>query len=165
MRLAAMIAVLVCLGGWGCASSSSHLTKTQLDALQVRQVEASPDRAFAAATNAVIDAGFTVEVTDGDAGLLTAVRREDPSVVEHAAILTLTTVLTLGHYPSLAPSRLYAVGVQVLPRPGGLALVRIRPYGHSDLGTDQREITQLWTLMQRQVLIRDPVEEPRPAVH
>lgn len=154
--------LLVVLGaalhfGVGCATPSNGLSKTQVDAIQVRDIEASTDRAFAAATNAVLDAGFTVEVTDGEGGLLSAVRREDPSAAEHAAIIAVSTVLTLGQAPTMAKSRLYGVGIQVLPRQGGLSSVRIRPFGHSSLVEEQKEIQQLWTLMQRQVLIKEPV--------
>lgn len=157
MRLLVVVWGVWALVLGGCATTSTGLSKTQADAIQVRDIEASTDRAFSAATNAVLDAGFTVEVTDGEGGLLTAVRREDPSVAEHAAILTISTILSLGQAPMMAKSRLYGIGVQVLPRQGGLASVRIRPFGHDNLVEEQKEIQQLWTLMQRQVLIKEPV--------
>jgi hypothetical protein len=150
----------------GCTSSSSTLSPTQQDALQTRVVEGSTDRAFAAAADALIDAGYTVEVTDGEGGLLTGMRREDASVAEHAAVLMLSALVSLGQSAVLAPPDRYAVCVQVLPRTGGLSSVRIRCYGLGGAEAERRETGQLWTLMQRHVLISEPVApEPGAAPH
>jgi hypothetical protein len=158
--LAPIAALLMALVLGACATPL--YSKTQLDALEVRDVEAPPDRAFAAASNAVIDASYQVLVSDGDAGLLTAIRREDPSVAEHVAVFTLTTLLSLGHAPADAQPRFFAVCVQVLPRSGDRSSVRIRTYGPEGAAPDPKTIQQIWTLMQRQVLMKEAAR-PDPA--
>lgn len=138
----------------GCAGTQ-RLSPAQADATQVRDVDADPDHAFAAATNAVIDAGFAIGVTDAQAGILSAVRREDPSPATQAAVLTLSTLLTGA--PVMAPPSFYALGVQVLPRANGHASVRIRPFGHGQPEADRQEIQHLWVLMQRHVILTEPL--------
>jgi hypothetical protein len=144
----------------GCAQQQLPSTKTQLDALEVRDVEASPDRAFDAATQAIIDASYQIAVTDGEGGLITARRRVDPSIAEHVAVITLSTVLSLGRMPMDAHPTYYALCVQVLPRAGGLSSVRIRNYGPAGAAPDQETIRQIWTLMQRHVLIKEVIATP-----
>ena len=40
------------------------MSATQLDALQTREIEAPMERGFAAASNALIDAGYLIAVSD-----------------------------------------------------------------------------------------------------
>ncbi len=141
-------------GGGGCTTQSPmvKLTRTQQDALQVRDVDATPQRTFAAATNALVNAGYTIGVTDGEGGLLSASRRVDPSVAEHVAVFTLSALITLGHGATTAEPHYYAVCVQVLPRPGDLSSVRICLYGHGNLKAEEAIIDDLWIQMQRDIL-------------
>ena len=156
-------ALALILFAGGCASQSPivAMTPTQQDALQVRELDAPPDRAFSAAANTLVNAGYTIELTDGEGGLLTAFRREDPSVARHVATLTITTIITLGQAPMLASPYYFGVCVQVLPRPGNLASVRICLYGHDDLKTEEAIIDDLWIQMQRELLARSN-ERPTP---
>lgn len=155
MKLA-LVLLTVCLGSGGCVSRSPMvgMSPTQQDALQVRELDAPPDRAFSAATNTLVNAGYTILLTDGEGGLLTAFRREDPSVARHAATLTLSTLITLGQAPMLAEPYFFSVCVQVLPRPGNLSSVRICLYGHGDLKAEEAIIDDLWIQMQRELLAR-----------
>jgi len=153
---AAIACALVCFMAGGCASQSPivAMSPTQQDALQVRDLDASPDRAFSAAANTLVNAGYTIQLTDGEGGLLTAYRREDPSIARHAATLTVTTLITLGQAPMLARPYYFSVCVQVLPRPGGLSSVRICLYGHNDLKVEEAIIDDLWIQMQRDLLAK-----------
>lgn len=140
----------------GCAVQSPMvgMPATQQDALQARDLDAPPERAFAAAANTLVNAGYTIEVTDGEGGILTGFRREDPSVAEHAGFMALTAVITAGYGTMPAPPRYYGVCAQVLPRPGGLASVRICLYGHGDLKEEEAIVDDLWIQMQRDILAR-----------
>lgn len=140
----------------GCASQSPivSISPTQQDAIQVRDLDAPPDRAFSAAANTLVNAGYTILLTDGEGGLLTAYRREDPSIARHTATLTISTLITLGQAPMLAEPYFFSVCVQVLPRPGNLASVRICLYGHNDLKVEEAIIDDLWIQMQRDLLAR-----------
>ena len=145
----------------GCVNA--RMTPTQMDALQVRVVEAPPERAYAAATSALLDAGYLIHVSDGDAGLLTAEKRVDTPIATNVAVIVLSTVLTLGHAPVDVPPSYHAVSIQVLPGTAGRSSVRVRPFLNGlpapcDTATAEGRTTidELWALMQRQVLMKEP---------
>jgi len=156
--LVALIA-LVCLPLAGCVADPP-LTQSQMDALQVRLVEAPPERAFAAASSAVIDAGYTVNVSDGEWGILSAEKRQDPAIAANIAIMILST---LARSPTDLPPTFHAVAIQVLPASQNRTNIRIRPFINgqpcacNQADKEGREVVeQLWTLMQRQVLMKEP---------
>ncbi len=158
MVLGPVLLGVVFLGG--CGAGKPPLTPTQLDAIQVRVVEASPDRAFGAATSALLDGGYQVFVSDGDSGFLTGEKRKDPAVGLNILEIVVTT---LARAPQDLPPDFYAVSIQVLPETGGRAKVRIRPFDNgiasdcSDPEGDGRKVVEeLWALMQRQVLMKEP---------
>jgi hypothetical protein len=158
-RLLLLIVSSLFLALPGCVAQTP-MTQTQMDALQVRLVEAPPERAFAAASSALFDAGYQVTVSDSSWGILTAEKREDPAVAANVAVIILTT---LARNPTDIPPTYHAVSIQVLPASQNRANVRIRPFlnGYSCPCTAQdkegREVVeQLWTLMQRQVLMKEP---------
>lgn len=145
----------------GCAER--RLTATQMDALQVRLVEASPERTYVAATSALLDAGYVIRVSDGEAGLLTGEKRVDTPVATNVAVIVLSTVLTLGHGATDVPPSYHAVSIQVLPGTSGRSSVRVRPFLNGQpAGCDtpdaegRKTIDELWNLMQRQVLMKEP---------
>jgi hypothetical protein len=159
LRMWALVVVGVAVLG-GCGAGRPPLTQTQLDAIQVRVVEASPDRAFGAATSALLDGGYQVFVSDGDSGFLTGEKRKDPAVGLNILEIVVTT---LARAPQDLPPDFYAVSIQVLPETGGRAKVRIRPFDNgiaSDCtdpdGDGRKVVEELWALMQRQVLMKEP---------
>jgi hypothetical protein len=134
-----------------------------MDALQVRLVEAPPDRAFAAASSALLDAGYQIHVSDADAGVMTGEKREDPAVAANVTVIILTAILSEGHAAQDLPPTYHAVSVQVLPVSALHTNVRIRPFlnGLACPCTERDAagravVEQLWTLMQRQVLMKEP---------
>jgi hypothetical protein len=159
IMLAAVLACVFAAGFAGCATDPP-LTQTQMDALQVRLVEASPDRAFAAASSAILDAGYTVKVSDGEWGILTAEKRQDPAVAANVAVMILST---LARNPTDMPPTYHAIAIQILPVSSGRSNVRIRPFlngspcactAHDKEGRELVE--QIWELMQRQLLMKEP---------
>jgi hypothetical protein len=157
---ALLLAMVPLLGACATHSPMVAMSPVRQDALQVRDIDAPPSKTFSAATNALVNAGYTIQVTDGEGGLLTAWRREDPSIAKHAAVLTLTTLLTLGHAPTTAPPSYYATCVQILPRPNGLSQVRICLYGHANLKQEEALIDDLWISIQRDLLTRSRAPAP-----
>jgi len=144
----------------GC-EATPPMTTTQMDALQVREVEVPADRAFAAASSALFDAGYQIHVSDADAGLLTAERREDPSVAVNATLVILTAILTRGGGAQDKPPDYYAICIEVLPRTSNRSDVRIRPFFNGQVQTAdnpaaRKTVQEIWTLMQRQVLMKEP---------
>lgn len=143
----------------GC-SADRPMTPTQMDALQVREVEAPADRAFAAASGALVDAGYRLVLSDGDTGILTAEYREDPAVAANVAVITLTTAACLlsgGHVaPTDLPPTYHAVCLQVMPVAPARSAVRIRCYQDAAAKHNAKRVEELWALMQRQVLMKEP---------
>src|ERR1051326_3753313 len=101
------LACVVGAGLGGCATDPP-LTQTQMDALQVRVVEAAPDRAFAAASSAILDAGYQVKVSDGEWGILTAEKRQDPAAAANVAVMILST---LARNPTDLPPTYHAIAI------------------------------------------------------
>lgn len=148
-----------------CAASPrpDGLSPTQLDALQVRRVEASVDRTFAAATGALIDAGYAVLISDAEAGVLTAELRQDPAVAADIATVVGVAVLSLGYVYYDLPPTYHELCLQVLPDGPGRSRVRIRSFLNAQNHHNPEKVEQIWTLMQRQVLMRDLPTPPRAA--
>lgn len=157
--------LLAALPAWlaACAASPrpDPLSATQMDALQVRQVESPVDRTFAAATGALVDAGYSVLVSDADAGVLTAELRQDPAVAANVATIVSVAVLSLGHVYYDLPPTYHALCLQVLPDGPNRSRVRIRSYLNAQGHYEPEKVEQIWTLMQRQVLMRELPAESR----
>lgn len=160
MKHAALCALLI-LPLLSACETTQPMTASQMDALQVREIEAPADRAFAAASSALFDAGYQIHVSDADAGLLTAERREDPPVAVNATLVILTAILTRGAGSTDKPPDYYAICLEVLPRDASRSDVRIRPFFNgqvqtADNPTARKTVQEVWTLMQRQVLMKEP---------
>lgn len=162
MKNAALLSLLALPMLCAC-ETTQPMTATQMDALQVREVEVPADRAFAAASSALFDAGYQIHVSDADAGLLTAERREDPSVAVNATLVILTAILTRGGGSTDKPPDYYAICIEVLPRGDTHSDVRIRPFFNGQVQTAdnpnaRKTVQEIWTLMQRQVLMKEPAK-------
>lgn len=162
MKKLASITFLALTALCGC-ETAQPMTATQMDALLVREVEVPADRAFAAASSALLDAGYQIHVSDADAGLLTAERREDPSVAVNAALLILTAIFTRGGGAQDKPPDFYAICIEVLPNGADRSDVRIRQFLNGQVQSAQnpaarKTVQEIWTLMQRQVLMKEPAK-------
>ncbi len=149
------IAWMGMVGVGGCAAKPP-LSPTQMEALQTREVEAGADRAFAAATNAVLDAGYRLRMSDADAGILAAELRQDPAVAANVGVIVATALVTLGHAVADLPPTYHELCVQVMPEGSGRSKVRIRSYLNASAAHEPEVVEQIWTLMQRQVLMKEP---------
>ena len=168
-RLSPILISLACALLLGC-EASPPMTQTQVDALEIREIEAPPDRAYAAASNALLDSGYQLHVSDADAGIITAERRVDPSVATNTAKLLITAILTRGMAAQDQPPDYFGVCVEILPRTASATAVRMQTYLNgrvepADSPASQKTVQELWTLMQRQVLMKDltvPAAAPAP---
>jgi hypothetical protein len=143
-------ALLVACSG-GCASPV--LGPAQLDALHTRQYDAPADATFNATANALIDMGYHIGVTDADGGVLAAARRRDPSIAEHALWLTLSTTLTLGRAPMLAPPDYFIMCVLVAPEPSRpRSIVRFETFKNGRLVGEEKRFDELWARIDRRLL-------------
>jgi len=149
----ALICAMVVAVLAGCGGGRRYTT-TQMEALQSREVEVGAGAAFDAASGALIDSGWVLDVSDSAAGILTANKREDPSVGKHALVLTLSTVLTLGQAPMVAEPTYFAIAIQVVGAGPARSVVRMRTFTNHEPEHEQKVVDELWGLMQRQALIK-----------
>jgi hypothetical protein len=164
-RAIALALLVACSGG--CASPM--LGPAQLDALHTRQYDAPTEATFNATANALIDMGYHIGVTDADGGVLAAARRRDPSIAEHALWLTLSTTLTLGRAPMLAPPDYFIMCVLVAPdssRPR--SVVRFETFKNGRLVGEEKRFDELWARIDRRLLtagyaLPDLEADPAPA--
>jgi hypothetical protein len=164
MTAFAILASAVLAGG--CVSPT--LSAAQIDALHAKRYEASPDAVFTATSNALIDLGYHVALTDSDGGILAAERRQDPSILEHAAVLALTTLITLGQAPALAPPAYFTMCV-IVSEDGApeASVVRFEVYRNGDQIEEQQRMEELFLRIERRLLIvgelwNEPVDPGAP---
>jgi hypothetical protein len=155
--IAALMILVPFLGAVGCSATPKY-TPTQMDALQTREVEAPLNRTFDAATNALLDAGYNMLLSDADAGLLTAEFRQDPAVAANVAVIVGSALLTLGRAPTDLPPTYHEISLHVLPLGPSRSTVRIRCFENAQAIDEAKTVEQIWTLMQRQVLMKEPVK-------
>jgi hypothetical protein len=144
------LALLAACSG-GCASH--ELGPAQLDALHTRRYDAPAEATFNATANALIDMGYHIGVTDADGGVLAASRRRDPSVAEHALWLTVSTAVTFGQAPTLAPPDYFIMCVLVAPdsnRPR--SIVRFETFKNGRLVEEEKRFDELWARIDRRLL-------------
>jgi hypothetical protein len=143
--------ILLAACGGGCASP--ELGPAQLDALHTHRYDAPEEATFSAAANALIDMGYHIGVTDADGGVLAAARRRDPSVAEHALWLTVSTAVTLGRAPMLAPSDYFIMCVLVAPDAGRpRTVVRFETFKNGRLVDEEKRLDELWARIERRLL-------------
>lgn len=144
---AALVGVLCA----SCASTTT-MTQTQLDALESRELEAPADRAFDAASHALVEAGYSIQLTDRDAGVLTGSKQHEPGIAPRVGVAIASVVLTMGHGMLWLPPTEHGVCVQVLPLSGSRSGVRVCVYRDDVAISDPAVVDQVWTLMQRRAL-------------
>lgn len=153
--------LILCVSLLAGCETGPPMTQTQIDALQVREVEVGADRAFAAASSALLDSGYLIHVSDADAGLLTGERREDPSTATTATVVILSAILTRGMGARDKAPDYHTVCIEVLPDSADRSSIRIRPFFNGralkpENPEGQKTVQELWVLMQRQVLMKEP---------
>ncbi len=144
MKLLVIFAALVCgVFVAGCATTPKY-TQAQLNSIETREVDASMEETFSAATNALFDAGYTIAMSDRQGGILTGTRGKDNS----SARMWVSS--------SIQDTR-FAVSIQVRENGPRLTTTRIKTSMNGEQVVDKKAIDQIWTLMQRQVLMKEPL--------
>lgn len=128
----------------GCQSSPKY-TQAQLNAIETRIVDADLDETFNAVSNALFDAGYTIKMSDRQAGLITGEKSKDMSSARF-------------WWGSYIEDVDYAVSVHVRETGPKQCTVRIKTAVNGESKVNKDAIDQLWILMQRQVLMKEPVK-------
>lgn len=143
-----------------CAAPPQSVT--EMDASELRTVEAPADATYSAASHALADAGYILCVSDADAGLLTGEKRIDPAPAPNAAFIVFTAVFA--NRPTELPPEFHALCIQVRPDGPGRSSVRLRAFRDGGAVPDPEVVQQLWTLIAREALRRaaPPTSPPPP---
>ena len=127
----------------GC-NASNRLSQAQLNAIETREVDASMNETYNAASGALFDAGYTIAMSDRQGGLLTGTKATDKS----AARFWIS--------PYIEDIK-FAVSIQIRETTPKICTVRIKTSINGAPKVDKKAIDELWVLMQRQVLMKEPL--------
>lgn len=136
----------------GCQSPAPKLSQAQMNALETREVEASFDDTYRAASNAMFDAGYTIAMSDKSAGLLTGSRAKDRSADRMWVDRSIRDTLFL-------------LSMQITSIDSKNCSVRVKTSVNGEARVNPQAINELWVLMQRQVMMKEPLpvsETPAP---
>lgn len=139
----------------GACAARTPLSQTQIEALEAREVEAAPDRAFSAVTNAMLDSGYSTRVSDSDAGILTGYK-----LIEHSDALKITVIiLTRGQ--STVPPDVHHLCAIVSGAGPHRSSVRVQTYINGVATIDPAFVEEFWVLVQRQIMMKEPLRTER----
>jgi hypothetical protein len=144
LLVSAAVVVVSALGGCGTSSNLSRYSQAQLNAIETRTVEASLAETFQAASNALFDAGYTIAMSDREGGLITGQRGDDK------------TAERFWISPYIQDTR-FIISIQVREQSSSQTDARIKTSKNGEPYVDEEAIDQIWTLMQRQVLMKAPL--------
>jgi type IV pilus biogenesis protein CpaD/CtpE len=118
----------------GCASTQ-QFSQAQLNAIETREVEASMNETYNAASGALFDAGYSIAMSDRQGGLLTGTKALDRSAERFWVS------------PYIEDTR-FALSIQVRETTRKNCTVRIKTSINGAPKVDKKAIDQLWILMQ-----------------
>jgi hypothetical protein len=144
LRPTRLLACGLLLSTVGCAST--QLTQAQLNAIETRDVDASMSETFSAASNALFDAGYTIAMSDRQGGLLTGKKSQDK------------TSERIWVSPYIKDTE-FTISMQVREIGPKRCAVRVKTAINGEQQVDQKAVDQIWTLMQRQVLMKEPLSD------
>lgn len=136
------MATAISLGG-GCAAP--QMSQAQLNAIETREVDAGPEQTFGAASGALFDAGYTIAMSDRGGGLLTGTRGIDQ------------TSARIWVSPAIEDTK-FVISIQIRPIDANRSTVRVKTSKNGEPIVDQKAIDQIWLLMQRQVMMHEPLQ-------
>jgi hypothetical protein len=138
------LSICGCMMLAGCEAPGPKLSQAQMNALETREVEASFDDTYRAASNALFDAGYTIAMSDKSAGLLTGSRAKDRSAERMWGDQSIRDTVFL-------------VSMQITNVGPKNSSVRVKTSINGEARVDPQAINQLWVLMQRQVMMKEPL--------
>ncbi len=134
----------------GCSSTPKY-SQAQLNSIETREVEADFNKTFNAASSALFDAGYTISMSDRQAGLLTGTQAVDRSADR----------FWISRY---IEDTKFAISVQVREQSSNMCAIRVKMSRNGQPFVDKEAIDEIWVLMQRQVLMKEPLESEEIAV-
>ena len=135
---------LLCCVAIGCSFGGTKLTQAQMNALETREVDATFSETFNAASSALFDAGYTISMSDRDGGLLSGNKSNN----RRAERFWLKNHNIEDDH--------FAISIQIQENGPRRCSVRVKTSVNGEPRSDKTAIDQLWVLMQRQVMMKEP---------
>jgi hypothetical protein len=147
-----IFALVVSAGFGGCTSAvrPGKFTQAQLTAIESRIVDASLEDTFNAASGALFDAGYTIAMSDRAGGLLTGHQGKDNSAARFWV-------------SSMIQDTRFVLSIQIRSSSPRQTDVRVKTSINGEPTVNKAAIDEIWTLMQRQVLMREVPESLLPS--
>lgn len=145
----ALIWATLCASALGGCRKEQRYSQAQLNQIEVRVVDAGIDDAFDAASGALFDAGYLIVMSDKDAGLITGRMTKD---------LTQEMGFWEAVFTTDYPIQSRTMSVQVLEVSEDESRVRVKLAVNGYTTVDESVVNEIWVLMQRQVMMHEPVE-------
>ena len=148
------VAVWVC-SVWlflcGCASEGNlnRPTQAQIVAITTREVDASHTETFKAAIDALFDAGYTIDESDREGGILTGFKKDDRSAER----------LWISPY---IEDTVFRISVLVRERGPESTAVRLSMSRNGEPYFSEALVDEFWRLMRRQVMMHAPPPPTEP---
>jgi hypothetical protein len=147
-KVVTSISIFTMLFLTGC-NESNQLSQAQLNAIETREVDADMSETYNAASGALFDAGYTIAMSDRQGGLLTGTKAIDRS----------SDRFWISH--SIEDTK-FVVSMQIRETTPKVCTVRIKTSKNGVPEVDKKAIDELWILMQRQVLMKEPLSTSDP---
>jgi len=145
MHRATLLLLLLPAACSGPGKRPDRYSQAQLNAIETREVDASMDETYRAASGALFDAGYTILQSDRDAGLLTGEREVDR---------TAERIFISGWIKDTK----YRMSIHVRETAPKRCDVRIKLSVNGQARVHKETVDEIWKLMQRQVLMKEPPE-------
>ncbi|MCH7547768.1 MAG: hypothetical protein IID30_15325, partial [Planctomycetes bacterium] len=129
----------------GCGGSSNihRNSQAQLTALTTREVEATFNETYRAATEALFDSGYTIDESDREGSIITGIKGKDQT----AARFWISTMIR---------DTQYRISVLLREITANRTSVRLSCSRNAEPYIVEKDIDQFWKLMQRQVIMKAP---------
>jgi len=144
VRLVALLVTVLLTGCGGTPGiAPSKLTQAQLNAIETREVDAGLGETYNAAVSALFDAGYTISVSDRAGGIITGIREID----RQSERIWVSTMIE---------DTKFAISIQMRKMSPQRTMARVKLSINGEPRVDKETIDEIWTLMQRQVLMSAP---------
>ncbi len=143
VRIAGIVLLGIILSGCTSTVNPNRFSQAQLNAIESRVVDATLEETYNAASGALFDAGYTIAMSDRAGGLITGNKGKDNSAARFWV-------------SSMIQDTRFVISIQMRQSAPRQTDVRIKTSINGEPTIDKKAIDQIWTLMQRQVLMREP---------
>lgn len=146
--LSIMLVLLVSCVGMG----EKRMGQAAIKNLETREVDASFDEVYAAATEALFDLGYTIIHSDKDSGVLVGEKRQKKS---NRGWIIFGETMGGQKIPEKEMYDMLQLTLLVRPKTDSSSKVRIKTAVNKEKKLDKKAIDEVWIYIERQVLMEE----------